>query len=372
MNVGEVGPECHGGASAVPWMRRFALSALAFLLAPWLGSAGAESHSASASRPPISLPRDHAMHPWAHSEWWYVVGHLRDRAVRRYGFETTLFKLNHLQFPGSKQLFAVDRADVTLTNVSRHKFIPSVRYVQPGGGPASLSTRTLDERVGASRLWIKGQSIDLSSWTRGHHLMLTFRSRRSPLLEGGKGIVPMGKGGFSYYYSLPNLAVSGHILYQGRLLAVHGIAWMDHQWGVWDWSKIRGWRWGELQLTNGVDFSIADFRASGGSLHGSTISFTHGGQRTFQTIRIKPLGYWRSPRGKAIYSSGWLVTIPGVRGHLFVRPMVKDQEVYDKLEPAASYWEGACSVKGTFQGKRVTGEAYMELVGARGHFGSFR
>jgi predicted secreted hydrolase len=181
----------------------------------------------------------------------------------------------------------------------------------------------------------------------------------------------MGSRGFSYYYSLTHLRVSGAIYYHGHWIHVHGIAWLDHQWGSWQWSQIRGWTWGGFHLDNSVDFSLSDFHASGASLHGVSVSFPGGAQRTVKDVSIAKTGTWKSPRDGAVYSSGWKVSIPALNAHLTVSPLIRNQEMYDRLAPPESYWEGACSVTGTFMGKHVAGHAYMELVGASGHFGSF-
>lgn len=319
----------------------------------------------------ISLPRDNAMHPRAHSEWWYVVGHLADRSGRRYGFETTLFKLNHLRFPGSGRTLSAYRADVAITDVAGHRYLHRVTYLEPGLGPIRLSKRSFYERIDGAKIWSSRKVIHVRSAAHGGRLELSLTSRRAPLLEGGRGLVPMGHGGFSYYYSLVDLRVGGRIREKnGHWIPVTGIAWMDHQWGSWKWSRIRGWTWGAFQLNNGVDFSAADFHTVGQSFHGVTISYPHKHQKTLLGVRIRPLGRWTSPHDRAIYASGWILSIPGAKARLKVEPLLRDQEMYDRVQPRTSYWEGACTVSGTFGGKRVSGRAYMEMVGPAGHFGS--
>lgn len=319
----------------------------------------------------IILPKDDAMHPWAHNEWWYVIGHLVDHHGRRFGFETTIFKLNHLRFPGAGQSLAVDRSDVALTDIRHRRYLHRVSYVEPGLGPTpvSLSTTSFSERVAGAKIGMSGDFIRVQSITRRSAIDLKLRPRRAALLEGGHGLVPMGPRGFSYYYSYPDLAVSGRILYRRRWLSVTGIAWLDHQWGNWSWYAVRGWTWGAFQLRNGLDFSAADFHTTGRSLRGVTVSYPHKPQRTFENVHFLPVGHWRSPRDHAVYASVWVVTIPSMKAHLRVTPLVRNQEMYDPIDPASSYWEGACSVRGTVNGRAVSGQAYMELVGASGRFG---
>lgn len=311
------------------------------------------------------------MHPGAHTEWWYLVGHLTDGRGRRFGFETTLFKFHNVRGSGSAQPFTVYRYDVAVSDIDGSRYLPTVTYVEPGLAPVRLSTTSFSEQIGTADMWSTAGVYHVRSQSGGTHLALRMTSRRRPLLEGGHGIVPMGSRGFSYYYSLTHLNVGGRIFYQHRWIDVKGIAWMDHQWGNWQWSQIRGWTWGGFHLDNGVDFSLSDFHASGRSLHGVSASFPQGKQRTVSSVSIEKMGTWRSLRDGAVYSSGWRVTVPALGAHLTVRPLLKNQEMYDRLATAESYWEGACSVTGTFMGKSVSGRAYMELVGASGHFGSF-
>ncbi len=311
------------------------------------------------------------MHPWARNEWWYVVGHLRDSAGHRYGFETTLFKLNHLQLPGSGASLSVLRTDVALTLVNQNRFISRVSYVEPGLAPVVLSTRRLNERIGNAAITAAGQKrIRLQSSVHGARLHLSLTVARAPLLEGGRGLVPMGSGGSSYYYSLPQLRVTGSLTYHGRRRAVTGIAWLDHQWGNWHWARIDGWTWGAVQLADRLDFSLAVFRAVGGSLRGISSSSSRGHQRVLRRFVLRSLGRWRSPHDHVVYPSGWRLKIPALQARLLIRPLVSDQEVYDPIARRSSYWEGACSVAGIMRGRRVHGLAYMEVVGTAGHFGS--
>lgn len=348
---------------------------LVLLLVPALliFAAGAASASRAAGSPEkskaIQLPADNAMHPSAHTEWWYIVGHLTDGSHHRLGFETTLFKFSNVQIPGSKSTISVDKVDVALTDVHGKAFTHSITYVEPGLDPVNLQTKHFSEQMGADRVWSVGKDIDVSSNSGATRVRLALLPVRKAILEGGTGIVPMGKNGYSYYYSYPKLSISGRVFYRGHWRQVSGEAWMDHQWGSWSWTNVKGWTWGAIQLANGIDFSISNFRTIGTSLHGVTASYPKGHQQTFATVRIVPTAYWYSAATKTRYGSGWKVTIPGLAAKLTVTPLLKDQFMYDSTEPPASYWEGDCSVTGTFKGQTIRGQAYMELVGGSRRFG---
>ena len=46
-----------------------------------------------------------------------------------------------------------------------------------------------------------------------------------------------------------------------------------------------------------------------------------------------------------------------------VTPVLKDQELDTRGTTMIVYWEGACTVEGTRDGRDVEGRAYVELVG---------
>ena len=337
---------------------------MAFLVLSACASSDGDADNAG-SAPLIHLPADNAMHPAADSEWWYFVGHVSDSSHHRFGFETTLFKFRHLQIPGSKETISIDKADVALTDVHGNSFAKSVTYFGPGLGIINLATKHFSEQLGADRVWSSGKYIQVYSNTASVALRLRLLPIRQVMLEGGKGIVPMGSQGYSYYYSYPKLSVGGKIRYQGQWRTVSGVAWMDHQWGNWKWTNIKGWTWGAIQLNNGVDFSISDFRARGKSAPRFD-GFVPGGESedvldcAHQSQRLLV-----QRRHQSEVWFPWSVSIPGLDARLFVRPLVKDQLVFDSTEPAASYWEGDCSVTGTFKGRPVRGQAYMESSVAR-------
>jgi len=347
--------------------------ALALILAACLAACGTSKAVTPSHNPRvlIHLPHDAAMHPSAQTEWWYVVGHLVGPGGRRFGFETTVFKLHHVRVSRLNQTISLDRTDVALSDLGGHRFLPTVSYILPGSGtPVRLSSTSFSERAGGLLLFGSPGTMHLQASTHGYRMRLTLTSHRPALLEGGSGLVPMGSRGHSYYYSQTDLAVRGDIAPGSTAIPVHGIAWLDHQWGSWDWSQIRGWTWGAFQMTNGVDFSISDFHAVGRSLHGVSVSFSNVKSRVVRSVSIRATGKWLSPHDRARYPSGWVVSIPQLRARLLVTPLLRDQEMYDRLNPSMSYWEGACSVHGMFEGRTISGQAYMELVGFAGQFGT--
>jgi predicted secreted hydrolase len=193
---------------------------------------------------------------------------------------------------------------------------------------------------------------------------LTVDTSRRPLLEGGSGVVPMGAGGSSYYYSLTNMRTSGTLTLAGRRFAVTGATWMDHQWGNWRWDKIRGWDWMGVQLSNGTSVVLVNFTGARLSNKTAGSSFPDGTQLVTKSSFMTTLNhFWTSPATSVRYPLGWHIQVPAVGLDAQVLPTIPDQEVVDPLSFGPTYWEGSCRVTGTLHGKPITGLAYTELVG---------
>ena len=89
-----------------------------------------------------------------------------------------------------------------------------------------------------------------------------------------------------------------------------------------------------------------------------------------------PKAYWKSPKSGVTYPLGWTVGFPENNLLLHITAQVQNQEM-PILGPGAGIWEGLCDVSGYRGGmlpngqlqpmqsafRRVTGVAYMELVG---------
>jgi predicted secreted hydrolase len=197
---------------------------------------------------------------------------------------------------------------------------------------------------------------------------LTVTSLRTPLLVHG-GFLGWGAG-YTYYYSLTDMRANGTLTIAGRRIPVHGIAWMDHQWGDMENSSVHGWDWMALQLGDHTQINMVNERAGS-----PTYPFRQWAQALLPNSRqvfvptdvtITPLGRWRSPHTGTLYPSGWHVRIPRLQLDVVVRPTMRDQEMVDRISVSGyrdSYWEGSCTVVGTRAGHRVSGKAYAELTG---------
>jgi predicted secreted hydrolase len=350
------------------WLRSLSTALLAcspILLAACGTSAAqpASSKVVAAAAPLVHFPADQAGHPDAANEWWYVVGHVRHNH-RLFGYEVTIFKFLHLNLPGTSTPVTIYRTDVAITSQKPSGFHQNVTYYFPQS--AHVSNSTLDVHVGGASLVANANNdMVLKGSLQGGALSMNLHSRRTPMYVGGRGYLPFGNQ-FTYYYSLTDLATHGTIRLKGVDYTVSGISWLDHQWGNWNWSTVKGWTWMALQLKNGVQMSVFDFRSQGNRQRAASVITPNGVTHTIHKLTIASTGTWRSPHTGGLYPSGWIVTIPSLRARFTVTPALKDQELAVPGQNFGSYWEGSGKVNGTYGGKPVKGQSYTELTGYAG------
>jgi predicted secreted hydrolase len=187
-------------------------------------------------------------------------------------------------------------------------------------------------------------------------------SKRPAMDVGGRGYIRFSNG-FTYYYSLTDIATSGTLTLNGRAYRITGTSWLDHQWGNWTWTGVNGWVWMALQLNNHTQLSVFDVRSPSGATRAASNQLPNGKLRTLHAVSFRRLGTWKSPHTGAVYPSGFVVSIPSLKARLRVLPTVKDQELWLRSQPQGSYWEGSATISGTWQGKPTSGLAYTELTG---------
>ena len=321
----------------------------------------------------IVLPADAAAHTRENREWWYVVGHLSDGAGHTYGFETTIAKVGGIQqiIPGSP--YDTDyHTDVSVTDDHAGRFYQQMSFMGPND--AGLSTRTLDAHAGGARITTIGDPRKLMYRVQGSvsgaSSDLVVSSTRPALLVGG-GLIPWGDG-YTYYYTLTSLRTQGTLTIGSRRIPVHGIAWMDHQWGKWASVDVRpagvtDWEWMGMQLSDGTGINMAVQNTIHGAFGGASALLPNNRQApVIRDVTMTPLGQWRSPTTHTVYPSGWHVRVPSLKLDVIVRPTVKDQELVDSwsvMGYRTAYYEGNCTVSGTHAGHHVSGATYTELIG---------
>jgi len=324
---------------------------------------------------PPSLPRDAGAHFAAQTEWWYYTGQLLGEGGERFGFEVVFFKAYappHAKIfgriPVSWLCNPAYSSHLAVTDLQRgaFSFVEQTNCPFPWAGGA----RTDRYEVWVRRWWAReeGSHHHLHAEAEGMALDLALAPLKPAAFHGSQGVVSMGAGGTSYYYSYTRMGGSGWLEVGRRRIPVQAQAWMDHQWGSWDWTGFQGWDWFSLRLDSGEELMLFQFRDEDGAAQpqsfgtyvaadGATVHLPQ------QAFHVEVLDRWTSPRTGAAYPIGWRIATRLPAGELAVWAEVPAQELPLRMGPA--YWEGICRVAGTLAGEAVAGHAYVEMTGYR-------
>ena len=286
------------------------LLALAILMP---GAAGGGDARYPAVQPGAALvfPRDHGAHPSYRTEWWYITGWVHDSRGRDFGVQVTFFRNRPLLQEDNPSEFAPRQllfAHAAIADPRHGQLWHDQRGAREGFGLAYARQDSTDVRIDDWSLRLDGHHYVAQIDARDLALDLVFEVREPPLLQGHAGFSRKGPrpGQASYYYSLPQLSVSGTLRAGSETLAVTGRAWLDHEWSSeYLPAEAAGWDWLGVNLDDGgamMAFRMRDKR--GGVLWAAaTLRAADGSVRTFAPAQVAftPLRRWRSPRSAAEY-----------------------------------------------------------------------
>jgi predicted secreted hydrolase len=316
----------------------------------------------------LSFPGDHGSHPDFRTEWWYVTGWVADGAGHAFGVQVTFFRNRPRVAEANPSAFAPRQlvfAHAALADPRHGRLRHDQRAARAGFGLAGASEDT-------TRAWIDDWSLALVGGTyvakiaaRDFALDLRFAPTQ-PLLPNGdaghsrKGPMPAQA---SWYYSQPQLAVTGTIVVAGATALVTGTAWLDHEWSSEALApEAIGWDWAGINLAGGGALMAFRMRERfGGTLWaGGTLRGADGRARALSPdeVRFTPSRSWRSPRTGVSYPVAMTVAAGGVG--IALEPLFDDQELDARASTGTIYWEGA--VRALAEG-REAGRGYLELTG---------
>ena len=209
-------------------------------------------------------------------------------------------------------------------------------------------------------------------WT----LRLTLDARKPPVIHGLRGISQKGPGPgqASHYISLTRLAAAGTIEISGKVFAVEGTAWMDHEFFTHPLAPEQvGWDWLSLQLNDQTELMLFRMRRQDGSLDpysaatyvDSSGKAQHLSASEFmlRPLEQRPGDRWTSPTTGASYPIRWQVGVPSLGLQMEVSTRLPEQEMTTTGRLAPNYWEGAVEIAGTRRSSPVTGSGYLEMTG---------
>ena len=369
-----------GSGGGLP-ARRQMLAWLASVIATPQALARVTSHESRVTRfAPVvpgyrlRFPHDEGSHPDFRLEWWYVTGWLQDSrealgdAGKPLGFQVTFFRarpdLKH-DNPSSFSPRQILIAHAALSDPDRGRLIHVQRAARAGFELAGAIEGRTDIWIDDWRLTRQKDAFLARVAERDLSFDLRFAATQPPLLQGANGLSRKGPRpeSASYYYSLPQLAVSGTVTREGKARPVNGTAWLDHEWSSEYLAReATGWDWIGINLNDGgALMAFRMRRQTGGDLWaGGALRSPDGRVRVFapEEIRFTPRREWQSARTGTRYPVAMTVRAGDVE--YAIEPLFDDQENDVRASSGTIYWEGA--VRALRDG-RPAGRGYLELTG---------
>jgi len=316
----------------------------------------------------IGFPRDAGAHPAFRSEWWYVTGWVRDGDANRFGIQITFFRNRPRVAESNPSAFAPRQllfAHAAIADPRHGRLRHDQRAAREGFELAGAAEDTTAAWIDDWSLKLVGDVYVAAVATRDFRFELRFASTQPALLEGDGGFSQKGRSSenASYYYSQPQLAVSGKVAIEGRDADVTGTAWLDHEWSSAALApEASGWDWIGINLDDGgalMAFRMRD-RSGAPIWAGGTFRAPDRPSRSFEPAEI---GFtaerrWRSPRTGIEYPVAMRVSAGGEEYAL--EPLMDDQELDARASTGTVYWEGAVRA---LRGAREIGRGYLELTG---------
>jgi predicted secreted hydrolase len=294
----------------------------------------------------LTFPEDEGRHEDAKTEWWYFNCHVVSNDGGYYGIMVS-YTVDNLLY-------------MVISDINRKTCNPTI--IRKSN--VIYSKQKLDLKYG-SNWWkqVEGEPFTYEMHNHYKEIGLDFhlKSLKPPLILGEKGKVPMGKGGYSYWYALTRLDVSGELTLGDEKKSIYGTGWIDRQWGSWDWRGFDKWKWFNIQLDNGIELVVFKIYEpiTNKSITSKFYIMYENAQEEVDAFEITDLGYWRSPHTEEKYSMGWEIKAKNIE--LKVEPVFRKQEVFKGL------WEGSSKVAGMMNGERVSGSSYVELYHRKGN-----
>lgn len=319
---------------------------------------------------PLAFPHDFGSHPAFRTEWWYVTGWLKKADGKPLGFQVTFFRSRTEHDPANPSAFAPKQLIIghaALSDPEHGKLVHAERSMREGFGLAYAGSGNTDLKLGD---WRMLRAPDGSYRVSIESAQLTMELRLEPtqpvLAQGEQGYSRKGPGtgNASYYYSHPQLTVSGTA---GRgsaaPQAVEGHAWLDHEWSSEALDPAAsGWDWVGANLDDGSALMAFQIRSKqGGKLWAHASLRDASGKLTQyapEQVSFTPQARWKSPRTNAVYPVATTLVTGGTSWQ--IKPLQDDQELDARRSTGAVYWEGAVTIS---RDGVPAGRAYLEMTG---------
>jgi len=337
-----------------------------------LSSEAAEVEFAPARRGlKLIFPADHGAHPDFRSEWWYVTGWLELADRQRIGFQATFFRVRTGIGEDNESAFAPRQlvlAHAAIADPRLGRLRVAQRVGRAGLAGAGFASERTDVWIANWHIAQAGDRYQLDVHADEFAYALALVPDGPPLLNGVGGFSAKAADAryASYYYSRPQLKVSGNVTLGGLVQPASGLAWLDHEWSSTPLpDAAQGWDWVGLNLHDGGALMAFRLRRADDTALWSAATLREPGAKARMLapneIAFEPRRQWRSARTGIVFPVEWNLRVGARRIHL--QPLIDDQELDSRQTTGSVYWEGAVVVR---EELRETGRGYLEMTGYGG------
>jgi hypothetical protein len=187
---------------------------------------------------------------------------------------------------------------------------------------------------------------------------------KRPLILADSGFLYQGASGYTYYYSLTMINISGLIGFLSDEDSISGTGWIDHQFGNFNPNSSEDYEWFCIQLDNGMDLNIWNIFTEDNAIP-ETSAFricsayiNDSAALTFSDFNVQRLGFKYTQDGERCYSQKWHITADTLDIDLLVAASYSDNEVTLPFR----FYEGSTQVSGTVDNLPVEGVGFAELL----------
>lgn len=308
----------------------------------------------------MTFPQDHNSHPEFAIEWWYVTANLTDQNKQHYALQWTLFR-----FASESQVTPWSNAQQYMGHVSLRDGQSAwfeERFARGGVGNAGTSGSPFSAFIDD---W-QWRSTSDNPFPSTLKFTIENEVRAELELDANKALVLHGELGYSrkspdssqasYYYSQPQINVTGLLNLPTGTVKVTGKAWYDHEWtsqylnpqaSGWDWFSIHFDNGGKLMLFNMRHKQTKEFWS--GTLvteQGATVHLTEQDIIAKVTKQQKVAG--------RLLPLNWSIDLPKYNIQLQISPL----QIQQWNPGTFSYYEGGTKISGSH-----TGVGFIELTG---------
>jgi predicted secreted hydrolase len=330
----------------------------------------ASAQTARAQHHELQFPRDLGSHSDFSIEWWYLTGRLL-AGQREFGFQLTFFRSRVAATQGMTSAFAAKQlifAHAAITDVAGKKLLHDQRIARDGFGVAQASEKNTAVTLRDWSLRRDDGQYRAVATGNGFQFDLTLRETQTLLMQGDRGLSRKGPDAqqTSFYYSLPQLQVSGTLGLGKEQLKVQGSAWLDHEWSqALLHPQAVGWDWIGMNLFDGSALTAFQLRDKGGQALWDGGSFRHPSMGAVPhvfsrgEVLFQPLRSWTSPLTRASYPVQWMVRTPA--DFYTIKAVIDNQELDSRASTGAIYWEGLSELFDS--NAKLVGRGYLEMTG---------